>query len=430
MKQQRLSFSLKLSALLVSQALFVGHAMAASGATSDCDANVADSLTQMFTCGTVHGSLRALDYSTHNAYFAKGYTQDTFSYGGSLKYTTAEYYGLSFGLSGIFQRGIDHNQDHLVSELGSNQTGFGEAYIKYHYKDFSITAGDQRLSIPFVGDYDWRITPILYRAVDANYGDADNFLHATKITRFKFWGDTGFHDRTQYTNADGGYQGMTTNGMWAVGGGRAVNFDNKKLTGQLWYEDYNNYTKLYYADSYLSWTDTPYQPKIGLQVIRGLSSGNAVAGEVNSTTYGAQFAMNFTPSLRWSLNWDHIAASNNAYGDGALVTPYSHNASSGPYFAQPFFTSTQDLGSGNAYGTDLNWSASSNISLGTRYTFMDLTPSSGASSTNQSEYLVYGTYSFDGALKGLSVTDFAGVQTTSNSAGNFWQNRLSLEFDF
>jgi uncharacterized protein YfiM (DUF2279 family) len=185
-----------------------------------------------------------------------------------------------------------------------------------------------------------------------------------------------------------------------------------------------------YADSYLSWSDLPSQPKIGLQFIRGVSDGKALAGEVNSTSYGAQFAMNFTPSLRWSLNYDHIAASDNAYGDGALVTPYAHNSSSGPYFAQPFFTSTQDLGSGNAYSTDLNWTATESISVGTRYSFMDLTASSGASSSNQSEYLVYGTYSFGGVLKGLSVTDFVGVQTTSTSDANFWQNRLALEYDF
>lgn len=61
---------------------------------------------------------------------------------------------------------------------------------------------------------------------------------------------------------------------------------------------------------------------------------------------------------------------------------------------------------------------------------MDLTPAKGAASSNQSEYLVYGTYNFSGVLKGLSLTDFAGVQTTSTSDKSFWQNRLALEYDF
>lgn len=425
MKSNKFNFTLKLGAIVVSQALFMGHTLAATPAASGCTAGVADSLTEMFTCGSVTGSLRTLYYSTHNAYFSPGYSQDTVSYGGSVKYATAEYYGLSLGVSGILQRGISHNDDHLIAELGPNQTGMGEAYLSYHYQDFRITAGDQRINIPFIGDYDWRITPILFRGVDTHYGDSDNFLHATKITRYKPWGDDQFLNTTAYTDADG-----TTNGMWGVGGGRAVKLDNKKLNGQLWYENYNNYSRIVYADSFLSWSDSPSQPKIGVQFIRGLSEGKALAGEVNSTSYGAQFVMNFTPVLKWSLNYDHIAANGNAYGNGALVTPYAHNTSSGPYFAQPFFTSTQDLGSGNAYSTDLNWTATDNISLGSRYSFMDLTASAGASSSNQSEYLVYGTYSFDGVLKGLSITDFAGVQTTSTSDKNFWQNRLALEYDF
>lgn len=425
MKSNKFNFTLKLGAIVVSQALFMGHTLAAMPAASGCAAGMADSLSEMFTCGSVTGSLRTLYYSTHNAYFSPGYSQDTVSYGGSVKYATAEYYGLSLGVSGILQRGISHNDDHLIAELGPNETGVGEAYLSYRYQDFRITAGDQRINIPFTGDYDWRITPILFRGVDTHYGDSDNFLHATKITRYKPWGNDRFLNTTAYTDAEG-----TTNGMWGVGGGRAVKLDNKKLNAQLWYENYNNYTKIVYADSFLSWSDTPSQPKIGVQFIRGLSEGKALAGEVNSTSYGAQFVMNFTPAVKWSLNYDHIAANGNAYGNGALVTPYAHNTSSGPYFAQPFFTSTQDLGSGNAYSTDLNWTATDNISLGSRYSFMDLTASAGASSSNQSEYLVYGTYSFDGVLKGLSITDFAGVQTTSTSDKNFWQNRLALEYDF
>ena len=218
--------------------------------------------------------------------------------------------------------------------------------------------------------------------------------------------------------------------MWGAGAGRAIRLNNKKLNSQLWYEDYDNYTRLVYADSFLSWTDTPSQPKIGIQFIRGVSDGKALAGNVNSTSYGAQFAMNLAEALKWSLNYNHITASHDAYGNGALVTPYAHNTSSGPYFAQPFFTSTQDLGSGNAWSTDLNWSATESLSLGSRYSFMDLTPAKGVASSNQSEYIVYGTWKFGGMLKGLSITDFAGVQTTSTSDKDFWQNRLALEYDF
>jgi len=425
LKTHQITMPIKLAAFFIPATFFAPQAMAAISITDECKNSTANSLTEMFTCGSVSGNLRSLYYSTHNAYFVPGLSQDTISYGGSLNYTTADYYGFSLGTSAILQRGIDHDNDHLVSELGPNQTAVGEAYLRWRDEDFSITAGNQRINLPFVGDYDWRITPILFRGIDMNYGDSENFLHATRITRYKSWGDEHFHKTTAYDEAEG-----KTNGMWAIGGGRSLNINDKKLIGQLWYENYDEYTKLFYSDGFLSWLNSDRQPKLGAQFIRGVSEGKALAGEVNSTSYGIQFSMNIISTLAWSLNYDHIAASGSSYGNGSLVTPYAHNTASGPYFAQPFFTSTQDLGSGNAYSTDLNWQAGEQLSLGSRYSFMDLTPVAGAGSRNQSEYLVYGTWRFGGILKGFSISDFAGVQTASNSDKNFWQNRLALEYAF
>lgn len=218
--------------------------------------------------------------------------------------------------------------------------------------------------------------------------------------------------------------------MWAIGGGQGTQWDNKKLTGQVWYQEYADYSRVVYGESHMQWQDTLLQPDVALQFIRGTSLGKALAGEVNSTSYGAQLALSFTPALNWKLGYDHIAASPNSWGNGSLVVPYAHNSSSGPYFAQPFFTSTQDLGSGNAYMTNLNYVLNEHLSLGTQYSFMDLKPSAQSASINQSEYLVYFTWAFSGVLKGLSVTDFAGVQTSPLYDSHFWQNRLSLQYDF
>ncbi len=105
--------------------------------------------------------------------------------------------------------------------------------------------------------------------------------------------------------------------MWGVGGGRSISFGDRKVNAQMWYENYDDYTRIVYADSFLSWNEYAAAPKIGLQFIRGLSEGKALAGEVNSTSYGAQLSMKLAPSLAWTLNYNHIAANGNAYGNGA-----------------------------------------------------------------------------------------------------------------
>ncbi|RLM31220.1 OprD family outer membrane porin [Brenneria salicis] len=389
------------------------------------DSGVAN-FTAMFTCGTVHGTFRTLYYSTHNAYFVKNNNQDTASYGGSIKYLTAPYLGLSFGVSGILQRGLWHGDDsRMVSELRDNQDNIGEAYVNWQYRQLRITAGNQRLNIPFISDYDWRITPILFRAVDARYGDKENFVHATKAYRYKPWGSDQFLSTTAYTSVQ-----TKTNGVWAVGGGQAVQLGAQKLKGELWYDEYDDYVRLFFTEAHLIDTDSAWTPDLGLQFMRGTSEGKALAGEVDNVSYGAQFSFTPTRDIKWSFNYNHIAASHDAYGNGALVTPYSRQTSSGRYFAQPFFTSTQDLGSGNAYSTRLSYQATPALTVGAYYSFMDLRESVNLPSRNQSEYLVFASYQFSGALKGLSLSDFVGVQTSPRYDQDFWQNRLSLQYTF
>lgn len=404
------------------------YAVTLSSVVPPCSSDTAsvDNLRDFFTCGSVSGTVRSLYYSTHNAYFAHHLNQDTISYGGSINYETAVLDGFRLGLSGIFLRGINHGDNSTtISDIGHNQNGIGEAWLSWQWNDLRITAGDQRLDLPFMGDYDWRITPILYRAVDVNYGDAENFLRATKVWRYKPWGDDNFLQTTAYSDID-----RRTGGMWGAGAGRAVSLNDKKLSGQLWYQQYEDYSRLVYGESHLSWQQAPMQPDIGLQFIRGTSDGKALAGRVNSTSYGAQLALALTSSLGWKLGYDRITGGADSWQNGSLVVPYAHNTASGPYFAQPYFTSTQDLGSGNAWATTLNLAVTPSVTLGARYSFMDLKPSVATASLNQSEYLVYATWALGGALKGVSVSDFAGVQTSPRYNHSFWQNRLTLQYSF
>lgn len=384
------------------------------------------SLTDAISCGSVSGSARMLYYSTHNAYFSKDFNQDTVSYGGFVKYETAPLYGFNVGVSAIFQRGIHHpDRAHVIDDIADNQTNIGEAYLNWRYNHLRITAGNQRLTLPFLGDYDYRITPMLYQAVDVMYGEGDDFLRATKVWRYKGY-DSGHVKRT--TNYFDEIE--PTNGMWAVGGGRHLQWQDKKLTGQMWYESYNDLSNIFYTEGHISWQQAPLAPGFALQYLHGSSNGRALLGEANSNSYGAQLSLALTRAVSWSLGYDHVAASGNSYGYGSLVTPYSHNSSSGPYFAQPYFTSTQDLGSGNAWASNLNWQVSQNLTLGGRYSWMDLRPVVNSASRRQSEYMAYAIWNFDGALKGLSLSDFFGVQTSPLYDSNFWQNRLTLQYNF
>lgn len=51
-------------------------------------------------------------------------------------------------------------------------------------------------------------------------------------------------------------------------------------------------------------------------------------------------------------------------------------------------------------------------------------------SRNQSEYMVFGIYNFTGALKGFSVSNFFGIQTSPRYEKDFLQNRFTLSYKF
>ncbi len=51
-------------------------------------------------------------------------------------------------------------------------------------------------------------------------------------------------------------------------------------------------------------------------------------------------------------------------------------------------------------------------------------------SINQSEYLLFARYNFGNELKGLSISDYFGIQTSPLYEREFIQNRVQLAYDF
>lgn len=402
----------------------------------------AHGLDEMLTKGTVHGSLRALYFSTHNAYLVRNNNQDTLGVGGYVNYRSASLNGFSFGLGGIYQRAFKHNDSSRnVGELATDQNNIGEAWLRYEKANFRITAGNQPLSLPFINSVDWRVTPSLYQALDLRFGSDENFIEATRVFRYKSYGAGSFSRANEYNKLWDAYAPLDgdhkSDGTWAIGGHGTLQSGRLQWNGDAWHEVYQDISKLDLLQGRVQLADSDIRPFFGLQFIRGRGDGDnfirEVTGlQVDSRVYGAQAGFDYG-SLNVSLGYDHTAARSNGYLNGGLITPYAHNVTSGPLFARPFFTSNQDLGSGNAYSLDVSGLLGERWVLGARYSFMDKAGLNGINeSLNQSEYLAYFIYNFAGALKGFSIADFAGVQTSnrSDTDRSFWQNRLALYYWF
>jgi len=325
------------------------------------------------------------------------------------------------------QRRLDEkNKNDEVSELKEDRDGLAEAYLTWKNDLARVTVGNQRLNLPFMGDYaDRRVLMFLYQAADVQIGNQYDFLRLTKVNKYKSYAEDEFTKSSRQNSK------VETDGVWSIGVGKRFELDaNKTLKTQLWYQDYDDYLRLIYTQADLGFSQLKYAPEFSLQYMSGKDQGKAFAGEINSQVWGVQATFKVLPAASLKVAYNYIKPDQNSYLNGALLMPYASQTSSGEIFAQPFFTSTQDLGAGNALMLSLEGKLTDQVIAGARYSFMDLKEAENLSSRNQSEYMLFGIYNFTGALKGFSVSNFAGIQTSPRYDKNFLQNRFALSYKF
>lgn len=193
---------------------------------------------------------------------------------------------------------------------------------------------------------------------------------------------------------------------------------------------------MWYADGEVARAHGDTRPWIAAQVIRETDTGDALLGRVDAHLYGLQFGVKHH-SIEATLNYAYLPKRSDAFNNGGLVTPYSSAESSGPIFAQPLITTFQDLGAGNAFSATLKGSPIDNTTVGGQYSYMELQPDASEPSLDQSEYLVFGAYHFQGIFKGLSLRNTFAYYSRrhawfkqTNHKPNYWENRLGLSYDF
>ncbi|MDO5686043.1 MAG: hypothetical protein Q4G42_01440 [Neisseria sp.] len=394
-----------------------------------CKADQVGTVGEMFACGSIDGSIRLNSYSLNNAYFGNT-SQDTTSIGGYATYKTAPFYGFQAAVGIEGQRRLAEGA-HAVGELHDHEFGLSEAYVKWQRGKFAVTVGNQRLNLPFVGDYaNFRVLPFLYQGVDMKYGDNDTFVRATKVHKYKSYATSEFNQGSRLK--DDPFSGFKheTNGMLALGAGKKIQLGEHYVKGQLWAERYHNLLDIYYGDVLYGMNNVAWKPEIGVQAIYGTEREDALLGKVNGKIVGIQAKLKPTDKINWKIAYNHMFSDGDAWRNGSLPTPYAHNTSSGPIFAQPFFTSTQNLGAGNAFSTELSANINASLTAGGRLTHVRASTVSGREHTKMTEYLAFASYRFQGKLKGLSISNHIGAQKRQGTDDPFWQNRLNVTYSF
>lgn len=74
------------------------------------------------------------------------------------------------------------------------------------------------------------------------------------------------------------------------------------------------------------------------------AQGGVLARNVDHQGHGVALEFTVFDGMTLEIGYNYIELERDSYLNDVLFTPYMIYTASGPYFAQPFFTSTQDLG--------------------------------------------------------------------------------------
>ena len=394
----------------------------------------AQDLAQMFSQGQTDGNLRGLYYSTGNAFFADGVDRDTVGVGGKVGFTTAPLHGVSLRASGYLQHNLLHTGTGRDRDLGRNLTAMGETWLQWQGEKLLLRAGNQQLDeVPFTSSFDFRIVPQLYQGMRLRYGESGTYFSAVRMFRYKSRIDESFSRSTNYNRRFSPFPpnagDASTGGFWALGGAGRTQFGGFDVNAQAWLIRYLDYADLYFTQAEVAASGDGLRPFAAVQFIRQHEQGAALLGPVDNRTWGLRLGLRST-RMTATLNHNHMPHRANAFRNGASVTPYASYQSSGPLFAQPYLTSTQDLGTGNAWSADLEVAATPQLRWGARWSYMDLSPAAGKASIGQREYMAFVGYRLAGALKGWSLHNALAVQSQRQRRSDYWENRFSLSYDY
>ncbi|MBE7562330.1 hypothetical protein H7F10_05050 [Acidithiobacillus sp. HP-6] len=391
------------------------------------------SVPQWLQDSTVKGFVSMYDWTSINHYFSP-YDQYTMSVGGGLFLGTPRYKGFSLAIEPMGQSGLGTHASNpnLVSPtLGPSFSTLGQAYVQYKKYGINAKVGDVELNdTPWDGsDVGYRILPITYQGVSFDYtiGHGLKFYFA-RMYKWRYFNQESYNRETAYSiylpDDQKKSDGLLNVGLKYKGFVPGINF--VKTNSELWFYNYYQYNRLYMLQSVNTIGKGPYKGIVGYQFMHaGKSSG--FLGNVNSQLYGAELGAKSSFG-KVVLAYDYLPAHPNSFNYGGLATPYDTITDSGPIFAQPVMTSTQDLGSGTAAGIKVDYYGIKNLFTQVRFTHLHMrtTPIF----ENYNEYNLILSYSFSG-VKGLNLTDIASYANEHPSSNpNFYQNRLMLVYNF
>lgn len=253
--------------------------------------------------------------------------------------------------------------------------------------------------------------------------------------------ETGF---TPYTFYNKGYDylggtivnnnpSVTSSGTAALG----ANYTgwNNQYNLRIWGYQFNNYGTLLYADNSIK-----FQPSKALSFSLAAQAGtdnqlangsnamtNDSLGQISSNFVGLQGGVNYD-WFGFSIGYNNVWGPNSAYGNGAIVTPYTYGFATDPLYSTPYMSGLADLGTaGSAYKLSPSFTFLDGcLSFSTAYTIFN---TSIAEWNGTQEYDFTATYNIP-QIRGLTLFGVYAYQQVPdiNAGGNSYITQIYISY--
>ncbi len=384
---------------------------------------------------TIKGFIASYDWTSVNNQFSK-YNQYTLTEGGGLFLGTPTYDGFSVAVEPLVQSGLGlhaSNPNHVSRTLGPSVTALGQAYIKYHNYGTTFKVGNFELkNTPWNSSaMGIRLLPMTFQGVHIKTSPMTGLtFYATRIFRFRYVNQSQYNRGTVYSTYKPSILDRASSGFLSVGAaynGMVLGDPGIKSNDSLWFWNYYQYARLYLAQSINSVEMGSIKGLFGVQLMHA-GKKNGYLGSVNAQLYGGELGMAYKP-IKVMFTYDYLPAHPGTFNYGGLVTPYNSITDSGPLFSQPITDSTEDFGSGSAYGVHFDYTGIKNLFTQLRFIYLHMRTSPIYS--NFREVSLITSYKFS-HIQGLRVTNIANFATKlpGTNLPNFFQNRLMLIYNF
>lgn len=375
----------------------------------------------------------------------------SYGYGANLFGQTGSVVGFSIGglftaINPFFVSQMNGSNQKNATFLPSDQeVNVSEAYLEYQYSNI-IQADVGYIGInnsPWLSSnyYSNSLAPgANYQGMSINvYPGGGWLLTAVAFNGAQLINQTGFSGMTFYNNGvdyAGGNIAQTTpsetsSGTIAAG----ANYEawNNQYNLRLWGYQFDNYGTLLYADSSIK-----FQPTKALSFnisAQGGTDNQSSSTAISNENYG-QISSNFVGvqggfSYDWfSLNigYNNVWGQSSAYGNGAIVSPYTYGYATDPLYTTPYMAGLADLGTaGQAYKISPSFNfLSGNLSIAPAFTTFN-TALPQWNGTNEYDFVV--AYNLP-QIKGLTLFGAYAYQQVpaANTTGDNYVGQLFVSY--